>query len=263
MAAVQNTQFITLRSTDRKSGSSGDAVFSVPSSDLPRRHTVFLESVSFPISFYFIDAPNNVFYFRETGAVTATASFTITPGTYSSAELATLLATSMSAASPNTETYTVVYDYKTGKMTFDTQDAGTLVQFQNPMASTLFRAIGFYNEVTGQGYVNDISTTGQIITSPSYCQAGPSHLLLETSLRIRGHHSQFGATSTLAVLPVEAAGNVVFYVPQTRVEVFIENDPGSLSSLRITFRRDDTGEPVTSFNGVPWAITLGVRGIDV
>ncbi len=261
--AAQNTQFITLRSTDRVSGTSGSAVFRIPSLDLPKRHTVFLVSANVPYTFYNTDAPDNVFYFRETGPVTTTASFTIPPGNYSSAELAALLETSMTTNSPNTLSYLVDYDYNTGKMTFNTQNPAVTVEFEeNEMSLKLFLAIGFYTEASGGGYNKDGTTVGQTITSPSYCQAGPSHLTLESNLRYRGHHTLYKGLNMMATFPMSGGpGDNMLYEPSDRVELFTENDLGLLQNIRVTWRRDDTGREISSFHGVPWTITIGVRGV--
>jgi len=261
MADVRNTQFVTLRSTDRVSGTGGQATFRLPSLDLPKSHTVFLVNATIPYTFYNIEAPDNLFSFRETGAITATASFSITPGNYTSQELATLLEAEMTTNSPNSETYTVDYNFNTGKFTFDTGDPATVLDFDEiAMSLKLFLAIGFYNEVTG-GFTKDGATTGQIITSPNYAQAGPSHLVLESNLRHRGHHTQFRALNQMATFPLSGGpGDIMVYEPQDRIELVSLNDLGALSNIRITIRRDDTGQPITSFNGAPWVITLGIRG---
>jgi hypothetical protein len=261
--AAQNTQFITLRSTDRISGSSGEATFHLPGLDLPKRHTVFLVSLTVPYTWYNVESPDNVFAFRETGAVTDTATFTITPGSYSSAQLAALLKTGMDAESPNSETYTVSYEPTTGKMTFATNDAGTTVEFpEASMGIKLFLAIGMYSEASGGGYAKAPPTAAATVTSSAYCQAGPSHLIVESNLRHRGHHTQFKATDHMATVPITAGpGSFMTHEPHERVELLSENDLGPLTNIRITWRRDDTGSAVATFNGVPWTITLGIRGV--
>jgi len=259
--ALQNTQFITLRSVDRKSGTDGDCIFSIPTRNLPKQHSFFLHNVSIPVTWYNIDAPNNVFYFRETGAITATASFTIPPGNYTSLELAQLLETEMTANSPNTNTYTVTYDFVTGKMTFATGSADTVEFEENEMSLGLFLRIGFFTTVLGTGYVKDGATVGTTITSPSYCIATPTNLIMESSLRTTGYSTQFQDLNTFATIPMSASpGDILVYEPPVRVELFSENDPGQLANINVRIRRDDTGEILGSLNGPAWTMTIGVRG---
>lgn len=261
--SVQNVQYITLRSLDRNAGSDGRATFRIPQRSLPSDYSLFFVNAQIPITFYYIEAPNNVFVFRETGGLTQDASFTITPGSYSSQELASLLETEMTAVSPNTNTYTVTYDFATGKMTFATGSADT-VQFQNTMALKLFLAIGFYDANPGVGYTIRDNIDGTSITSPSYCQAGPSTLILESNLRCQGYHTQSEDIDTMAVIPMTGGpGDYVSYEPNNRVELFAQNDHGQLSTIILSIRRDDTGEYIGSFNGAPWTVTIAVRGHNV
>lgn len=261
--ALQNVQYINLRSTDRSSGTDGRATFRIPQRDLPEQYTMFFQNASIPYTFYQIEAPNNVFVFRETGGVTATAQFTIPPGNYTSFELSQLLETEMSANSPNTLSYTVTYNFNNGKMTFETNSADT-VEFQNTMSLSLFLKIGFYTDQGfGKGYRIRDDIAGTSITSPSFCQAGPSSLIIESNLRSRGFHTAAGDINTMAVVPLNgSAGDWLTYEPNQRIELFAAADHGLLTNITITIRRDDTVEPISSFNGVPWTVSIGLRGHD-
>lgn len=260
--ALQNTQYITLTSSDRVRGTSGDAYFRVPQLDLPTTWSFWLVGAQVPLSFYYLEAPDNTVHFRETGAVTASASFTITPGSYTSAQLAVLLEAGLDGASPNSLTYSVSYNANTGKMTVATNDAGVDVQWTTDMSAKLFLAVGFYSEKAGGGYTYDTTQSGVSITSGSVCRAGPTHLSLETSLPTRGFHSTHKSGGVMADIPITGGYmSYTSYTPQDRVEHIVENGAHQLQNLRVSWRRDDTNALVQEFNGIPWSVTLAVRGL--
>jgi len=147
-------------------------------------------------------------------------------------------------------------------MTIATNNPGVSVEFENTMSKKLFLATGFYTE--GQGdYIIDDSQNGVVIVSPSVCMAGPTHITLETSLRTRGYHTTHRDRSVLATIPLSTGYNeYLVFEPQNTVYHINENDRGALTNLRVQFRRDDTDELISTFNGVPWTLTLGIRGIE-
>src|SRR4051812_43336747 len=70
-----------------------------------------LISVSFPNYVYPINSANNTIAFIETASPEAT--YSIPAGVYDPTELGDLVGAGMSAASPNSKTYTMVFDYNT------------------------------------------------------------------------------------------------------------------------------------------------------
>lgn len=259
---MQSTQFITLSSVDRNTGTAGDCTFRIPGLNLPQRYVFWLVSAQVPTTFYYLPSGYNTVYYRETGAITATASFTITPGSYSSSQLAGIIEDGLNANSPNAgdTNYTCTYSANTGKFTISTGHT-TTVKFMNTMSKKLFLAMGFYTEAQGD-YTVDDAQDGTAITSSSVAFSGPTHLTLETSLRCRGYHSTHKDGNVLATVPITVGFNEYLTFEPDAVYHFVEHDTGGLSQPRFTWRRDDIDDTIDTFNGVPWTITLGIRGVD-
>lgn len=143
-----NPLVINFNSKDRVSGTNSN--FNSIPIDLGNNQfdTVCLIQASIPKSFYNVPTGYNTFTLQEDAA---TATITITPGSYTRINFQSTLATLLTAASPNLLTYTVSYPASTAPdtfhYTFSVNSAVIVCKFVLTSLSP-FRQLGFETSTT-------------------------------------------------------------------------------------------------------------------
>lgn len=143
-----NPLVINFNSKDRVSGTNSN--FNSIPVDLGNNQfdTVCLIQASIPKSFYNVPTGYNKFTLQENAA---TATITITPGSYTRINFQSTLATLLTAASPNALTYTVSYPASTAPdtfhYTFSVNSAVIVCKFVLTSLSP-FRQLGFETSTT-------------------------------------------------------------------------------------------------------------------
>lgn len=100
-----------------------------------------LVSASIPITYYGINATNNIIYFNENIGANATA--TITPGNYTPSTLGSHIASIMTTASPNARTYTVTYSTITNAFTISVSAGTFRFSFGTNTSNSAYKVFGF------------------------------------------------------------------------------------------------------------------------
>ncbi len=99
------------------------------SRDLPNVAAIKVLQAEIPFSYSVVNETNNTFSLAENLPVNSTLTVTLPIGNYTSTTLATTLASSLNASSPNAKTYTVVFSSTTNKFTITTTDADPAFRF--------------------------------------------------------------------------------------------------------------------------------------
>lgn len=234
--------------------------------------------VQIPFTYYVFNGTNNTFQLDETGQVPVTV--TIPVGNYTMTQMATILATGLTAASLNLHTYTVSYDTPTQKMTIwnnvlVTSPFSLIMGTAGDTDGDQFspgQSLGFPVGITGPTGFSAIlvgANRGDFITSPfAIMLTGPNYLYVNSSklgnlcdLYLPQGSVNLGngnAGPQIAKIPVDRqAGDVMYWSDPDPEKWFdLENLP-NLSEVDFYITLGNTSK-IVDFNGQPFSLKLGV-----
>jgi hypothetical protein len=255
---------LAVDSRNRTSGSTAtDFTVTLPGS--LRIINAQLISAEIPLTYYNITSRNNTLGFSENGGA-ATAITPLTPGSYNIYELATLLASALTTASPNVQTYAVDVNDNTFKVNVNipAPAVASFEMFFNPLS------VGYVAANVGDvfGFTTETDQTGATqYTAPSvYNAGGETHFVLKCDQLIQtgGQHGVWFATpapddmSVLAVIPITSGPNTVLFYEDNRQIFFRTITPVTTAlTFRLTFSANGVGGTV-NLNGAEVLYKLGL-----
>lgn len=157
---MSNFKFL-LRSSDRISGTSGDAQFNIQRNFSQfQYYNISLSKFVCCNSVYPVNTSNNTVVFSVNGVLGTTYTATIPPGAYTATSFATALTTALNVPVSGV-TFTATYNSDTFKITITCNGVNTVL-IRAPSFGTTFNKIsgfkttlvGFQNAVTGDSQVN-------------------------------------------------------------------------------------------------------------
>jgi len=188
---------------------------------------------------------NNLIDFIDSSGLPVVA--TITPGTYTSAQIINELQTQLMAVSP--DTYTVTYNPTTLKLTITS-------------SSPLFQILGatgvniLQHALYLLGYENADTTPGAVQLAPNVINMEPPKILFVKIANFQAPiHGTAGSMTSMFAIPInDSFGNINFYEQYNRHESLLVFDQRSITQLDIELC-DDTGK-TTNLNGADWSMLL-------
>lgn len=205
---------------------------------------IVITDINLPLSYYNINANNNVLYFEQ--PVSTGYNVTIAIGNYTGATLAAAIATAMNLVSGG---FTVTFDTDTFKFTFTHVGGFTLLKPTTQPLSTLWPYLGFDNE-----YITTIQTSDNVVnlSSPRYIKI-KSIILGSPHQRI--HKTQFGATednTILTLFPDSIFGCIL--VKSDIDETITYTHSFQITSIDLFLT--DENDQALDLNGNDWVLAL-------
>ena len=229
-----------------------------------RRYYMRLQDISLPLTFYNINSSFNTFQVIETDGITPhTITITLSEGNYTISEIITELETQLDANTQDANDYTLTYDTKTNKVTFNyvagSSTSVTIDTIAN--GSTLNYVLGVGVPVTQT--ITNLDTT--LVLTSTVDSEGPNVVNLNT---IDYVYIQTNLTSHNAYLEGDRT-NIGAFVPpigQRNDVIFFENDNGArielnsknpLNNLRFTLT--DSFRNLIDLNGQNYHFNLVIE----
>lgn len=214
-----------------------------------------LENILIPNSYYDVNATNNVFRVIETAG---TFNVTIAPGNYTISELLTELETGLdtgSAASGDTNTYTLVYDDITNKVDITFVAGGTSTIDTIANGSTLSFLLGFSKQdtatITG-GDTTNVLVAGVATTAPNCVDLHTiSYILVESSLTSQNYYDEDGQIHIGVRVPMMADRNEIQFFANHNGHLTRINNKGPLSEIGFTLK--DEFDNILDLCEVDWS----------
>lgn len=231
-----STDFLVLNSRNRTSYSTNSHDFDIKV-QTPVDGVYQIVTCSIPNTFYNINAYNNLIYFNDGSAKTAT----ITPGIYSSSDITTAIKTAMDDQS--TITFTVSIGTNTQKLTIAGDSPYTL-KFATNTTNSAASILGFTNTDTS-------SSTSQVATNVINL-AYPAGCLVRINDIDNVSTSTSGVSGTL-YFPIETnSSDISVFKSENSYAMYASFQRTSLIKVKLL---DDQGNPL-SLNGADWTICL-------
>jgi hypothetical protein len=145
---VSSVNNILIRSKDRKFPITQNTDLFEIELPITFKGSYRLTNCLIPNTFYNVRESNNVIYFNENST---DKQAVLTPSSYSATELATEIKTQMDIVSSGFNIFTITFDTKSGKMTYNSTQSFNF-QFGSFLNNSAFRVLGFKQE-------DSISTT--------------------------------------------------------------------------------------------------------
>ena len=226
--------------------------------------------VQIPFTFYVFNSTNNTFILTENTGSPVTVTIPI--GNYSSASMNSTLGTIMTAASPNTRTYTVTYSGasstqpNTGKFTISSSDSSVFtLNFGTSEGNTdpsLF--FGFNTGINS-------STSGGVLVAPNVASiTGPNYLYLNSrkmgtlcNMFLPQGADKLGNGTNgpqLAKIPVNVQPNGIIFWQDPAPEMWFDlENLTNFANIDFYFTLGNTSaQTPLEFNGVSFSLKLGV-----
>ena len=228
-----------------------------------------------PFSWYVFNSGNNTFLLTETGG---SATVTLPIGNYTAAQLATLMGTALTAASPGSYTYTVVFNGPTQTFSFYNNAVSTSpfsFTFGLPTNSGNVNPrlyIGFPGGVTSsQSFVMTgtpagnllVSPNASLVTGPNYVYVNSAKIGQLTNIYLpKGAFNLGGGNSgpQMAKIPVNVLpGGVTFWQDPDPQKWFDVENLQQLDQIDffLTLGNTTTQVPL-QLNGLSFSLKLGV-----
>lgn len=208
-------------------------------------------SLQMPVSWYNINSTNNTIVFKDTTGVTCTATLTIQ--NYSASQLATAIATQMSATTTH-GVYACSYNAQTNKFTINETSGPTNFQllFSSGGLSQPLNLIGFTaTDLTGAATYTSQNGANMNYPTSVYISSGALASFLDPPI-----WRNLGNSSIIVSLPVNATfGNVINYVNHSE-EIGVDIPGNGCSVNNIDFQILYPNGQQINLNGVPWQITF-------
>lgn len=242
-------QHVFLDSSDGTAISSeqGNVTISLP--DALKIKKVLFTDCTVPISWYNITSANNIISFKDTSAVSKTA--TLTAKNYTASQLATAIAAAMNAAG-GTGTYASSYDTQTGKFTINETSGPTNFQLLFSSGSTAqpLSVIGFAaTDLSGAA-----TYTGGKVANVS----GPNYIMVVSRALNRGVNESIflkKSSATILKIPVNlASGSTISYV--NSLENYTIEYPSRITIKDIDLQLQFPDGTQVGMNGVPWSLSF-------
>ena len=223
-----------------------------------------LENIQIPHSFYQVNSNNNTFQVIETDGVTPhTLTITIDAGNYTISELLTELEAALdtaSAASGDTNSYTLTYDDITNKITLK-YDGGT----STSVTVDTIANNSTMNVILGLGKADTDNITGgdtTLVLADGVESVAPnsvdlhyySYIIVETSLSSNNYYDENGQIHIGCRVPIIVDRNIVNYFGNQDGHMTKLNNKGPLSVLEMKLK-DEFGNLI-DLNEVDWSVEL-------
>jgi hypothetical protein len=212
-------------------------------------------SAQIPFVYDVINTSNNTFLFTEGGVPN---TITITPGTYTSATLATELQTRLAAVSAG---FTVTYSTTTLKFTFNHATGVAWSLFfgnRNTPYVNLGFPVGVLYSATGVSSI--VSPSVALVTGSNYLYLNSSKIGSLVNFNLSDGNPTAGSGQQICRIPVNVAyGSVVYYNdpdPTMFFDFFAGNQFDSFD-LYLTLGADQSQIPL-DMKGIPWSVKLGL-----
>lgn len=212
-----------------------------------------------PFTYYTINSLNNTFTLTESGGG-GDATVTIPVGTYTISSLQTALNTALTAASPNTRTYTSTYSTSTQKLTITVSSGTFTLTF---VGYSPYLALGMSTGANASTGTSLVSPNIPLVTGPNYVYVNSDTLgsLVDTYVPQRGVNFATGLKGPqIAKIPMDCNfGGISFYNdPVHDIWFNVENLMNIQNlDLYLTYSLDQP-EKALRLNGVPFTVKLGV-----
>lgn len=234
-------------SENRVGGTNNEPVFQIDP-PLERTHKVKLLAANIPLSFYAFQ--NYTFTVQE---LAGTSSFTITlNGNYSNSQLITALNSLLTAGSPNGYVYTTTFDSILGKFTISS--TGSFRVTASTSSTSANRNIGFLAPSTSYGLSQVADSVARI--SRQYVVIESDELSTTLSTDARSIYNSGSDRPIVGVIPITKSAFNYEYYENPESSDYLDANESQLS--RISFRCLDFLGNLIDYNGVPWALKIGV-----
>lgn len=207
--------------------------------------------VSIPKTFYNVQSGQNTFTLTELGV---DATITVTPGSYSYRNFASILGALLTAASPNGRTYTITVPTTepiTGKYTITASSGSFTISF--PISSYMYKHMGFES-------VSSNDSTATILVSTNVCSFQDVPSLYICSDLIASHVQEINSNVLEAVFCGQTPEFGVLTWNNTAPELTAKEIRGS-SDLR-KFWLMDVDQNILSTNGVSWNMVICLYSVN-
>jgi hypothetical protein len=238
--SVPRTRVISIRSRDRINGSSSISDFKVTIERISNVRNVKIQNVIIPLSYYNINSLNNSITFND--GVLRTATLTL--GSYTANQLATMIQTAMNAIS--TLVFTITYNSITQKFTISsTSNFSLIFTIQTSLLPVM---LGFnYTTYSGAStYTSvNVASVNKIYSQLNICSG-----------RLSLHNQQVSSSSTffgnlICVInnSIYKPGEYLYYSNDDNSQnVMFSNEASSLDNIDIRIYDGDNN--LIEFNGV-------------
>jgi hypothetical protein len=243
---VLNPYYVYINSRDRESGTNGNFTYNIQMpSDLQQQftHVVCLNAL-IPKSYYLIQAGENTFQLQENNTI---VTITVPVGSYLLSTFKSTIGNLLTAASPNSLTYTLTYPANnlpdTGKWTY-TQNNGSIVS-SLIFNSILFEPFGFLQNST-----NTFTGTTLISTACIKLQS-EDRLLIHTNMIQT-------PTRDDVLVSINSSSNINFSSISWECPApeFYSHPISSKSSSSFSFTLTDESNNIISLNGLNMNLTI-------
>ncbi len=208
--------------------------------------------VSIPKTFYNVQSGQNTLTLTEN--IGASVTVTFTPGSYSYRNFATILASKLTAASPNGRTYTVTIPTSepvTGKYTITVSTGSFTIAF--PVTSYMYKHLGFESASTN-------ASTGTSLTSVNICVFQDVPSLYICSDLIVSHIQEINSNVLEAVFVGQTPDFGILTWNNTAPELTAKKIRGSNDIVNFCIM--DVDQNILSTNGVAWNMVICLYSIN-
>lgn len=234
-------------SENRIGGTNNEPVFQIDP-PLERTHKVKLLAANIPLSFYAFQ--NYTFTVQE---LAGSSSFTITlNGNYSNSQLISALNTLLTSGSPNGYVYNVTFDSVLGKFTITS--TGSFRVTASTSSTSANRNLGFLNPSTAYGLSQIADAVARI--SRQYVVIESDELSTTLSTNARSIYNSGSDRPIVGVIPITKSAFNYEYYENPESSDYLDANESQLS--RISFRCLDFLGNLIDYNGIPWALKIGV-----
>lgn len=250
MAHLERQKIIYIDSDYRKTGEHQDFTYQLRDVGLYTHVSVL--QVSIPKTFYNVQSGQNTLTLTED--IGAAATVTISVGSYSYKNFATILGTKLTTASPNGRTYTVTIPTSepiTGKYTITVSTGSFTIAF--PQSSYMYKHMGF------ESLSSNIST-GTVLTSANVCSFQDVPSLYICSDLIASHEQEMNSNVLEAVFCGQTPEFGILTWSNPAPELTAKEIRGT-SDIR-KFFITDVDQNIISTNGVAWNMVICLYSVN-
>jgi hypothetical protein len=226
--------------------------------------------VQIPFSWYVFNSGNNTFRLFEENQLVTSSIVTLPVGNFTSAQIATNLATALTAASLNTRTYSVTYSSITLKFTItSTATLNFSFEFGLPTNSGNVNPrlyIGFPGGVTTSivsGVPTMVAPNASLVSGPNYLYVNSQTIGQLTNIYLpKGAFNLSGGNAgpQIAKIPVNVqSGGIIYWQEPDPQKWFDLENLNQLNSLDfyLTLGNTTTQTPLR-LNGLGFSLKLGI-----
>jgi hypothetical protein len=234
-------------SENRIGGNNNEPIFQIDP-PLERTHKIKLLAANIPLSFYAFQ--NYTFTLQELAGGT---SFTITlNGNYSSSQLVTTLNSLLTSASPNGYVYNTTFDSILGKFTITS--TGSFRVTASASRTSANPNLGFLTPSTTYSLSQVADSVARI--TRQYVVIESDELSTTLATDARSIYNSGSDRPIVGVIPITRSAFNYEYYENSESADYLDANEAQLS--RISFRCLDFLGNLIDYNGVPWAIKVGV-----